>query len=30
MGRFVLGEVYKNRGAILRYDGSVMHVFQYK
>ncbi|CAF3349795.1 unnamed protein product [Rotaria socialis] len=23
-------EVYKNRGAILRYDGSVMHVFQYK
>jgi len=27
---FFLGEVYKNRGAILRYDGSVMHVFQYK
>lgn len=28
--KFFLGEVYKNRGAILRYDGSVMHVFQYK
>ena len=25
-----LGEIHKNRAAILRYDGSVMHVFQYK